>query len=141
MAKRKHRKLVSELNVVPYIDVMLVLLVIFMVTAPMITAGVNVDLPQSKAQPSPPKDQPPILVQVDMRGETSLKLGTLVVGAVPMEQLGAEVSNYLQQPGNEGTQVYVGGDKLADYGSVVKVLGVLADAGVANVGLMSQPES
>lgn len=140
MAKRKQRKLVSELNVVPYIDVMLVLLVIFMVTAPMITSSVNVDLPQSKAQPTPPKDQPPVLVQVDVRGETSLKLGSLVVGPVTLAELGPQVQDFLKQPENVGTQVYVGGDVNAGYGAVVKVLGVLADAGVANVGLMSQPE-
>ncbi|MBI2380031.1 MAG: protein TolR [Gammaproteobacteria bacterium] len=140
MAKRKHRKLVSELNVVPYIDVMLVLLVIFMVTAPMITASVSVDLPQSKALPSPPKDQPPILVQVDSAGVVSLKLGDLTVGVVSDEELVTSVKTHLADPKNAGTAVYVGGDKAVAYEKVIKALGVLAEAGVANVGLMSQSE-
>lgn len=141
MANRRRRKLVSELNVVPYIDVMLVLLVIFMVTAPMITASVNVDLPQSKAQPAPPKDKPPVIVQVGPDGQVTLK--TADTGGyidVDISDVGQQVKGFIDMPENTGTQVYVAGDAKVPYEKVILVMGALSAAGIDNVGLMSQSE-
>ena len=133
---RKRRKLKAEINVVPYIDVMLVLLIIFMVTAPMLNLGVDIQLPQSAAK-SVTAESEPILISVDKDGSYFLTLA-----GAPREQIGGDdlarkVAAYMRQ--NPQTSVRIGGDQRADYGKIYQVMVLLQAAGVPKVGLMSQP--
>ncbi len=126
----------AEINVVPYIDVMLVLLVIFMVTAPMLTQGVKVDLPQAATEPLPPDEKEPLVVSVDANGSYFLNVGEGSGEPIAAETLVARVAAVLQhQP---GTQVLVKGDRNAGYGMVVGVMALLQQAGVSSVGLMTE---
>jgi biopolymer transport protein TolR len=133
---RKRRKLKSEINVVPYIDVMLVLLIIFMVTAPMLNLGVDIDLPESNAK-SVSLDSEPVLVSIARDGTMYLTLGDEKREAIEMPELGAKVAAFVRQ--NPKVPVLVGGDHSIDYGKVYEIMVVLQQAGVPRVGLMSQP--
>lgn len=128
------RGLVSEINVVPYIDVMLVLLIIFMVTAPLLTQGVQVDLPGAKADALPQTEKPPLVVSVDAVGNFYLDQST-----EPMEPsvLAVKVQAALRLDPTRA--VLVRGDKQVDYGKVVAAMVLLKSAGVMKVGLMTQP--
>ncbi|NWL78129.1 protein TolR [Pseudomonas taiwanensis] len=150
MARIRHkRKPVAEMNVVPYIDVMLVLLVIFMVTAPMLNQGVKVDLPKVSSEALPQDNNARVLtisikadksyywnmgeeVQTDQtrKSETSVSLDALVQAA----------SGIMAENSRQGktVQVFVRGDKTVDYGAVMAVMGGLQKAGVANVGLITE---
>ncbi|AYF90515.1 protein TolR [Pseudomonas sp. JS3066] len=150
MARVRHkRKPVAEMNVVPYIDVMLVLLVIFMVTAPMLNQGVKVDLPKVSSEALPQDNNARVLtisikadksyywnmgeeVQTDQtrKSETSVSLDALVQAA----------SGIMAENSRQGktVQVFVRGDKTVDYGAVMAVMGGLQKAGVANVGLITE---
>ncbi len=132
----KRRRLMGEINVVPYIDVMLVLLVIFMITAPMLSQGVKVDLPQASSQPIPQDNSEPLVVTVDASGAYYLSLASdpeSPMGAdALLEQLG-EVMN--KQPGKP---VYVKGDRHVAYGKVVELMALIQGAGVPSVGLMTE---
>ena len=139
MAIRRHRKrkLKAEINVVPYIDVMLVLLIIFMVTAPLLNLGVDIDLPQSTAK-SIQDRKDPVIVSVDRGGHLFLTLqgdpNREVTRAEMVAKVGAFVRNRPDVP------VYVAGDANAPYQTVYDVLSALqTDAGVARAGLMSTP--
>jgi biopolymer transport protein TolR len=132
------RKFKSEINVVPYIDVMLVLLIIFMVTAPMLNLGADIQLPQSAAKALQDEKQP-VLVTVDQQGQVFLTLGKSAREQVDDETLVKDVSAFVKQ--DPKASVMLGGDKRVDYGRVNQVLGLLQQAGVAKVGLMSQPET
>ncbi|WP_239986775.1 protein TolR [Fastidiosibacter lacustris] len=137
--RRKHSrrttgKAMVEINVVPYIDVMLVLLVIFMITAPMLTQGVKVDLPQAQAQKIPPTDQKPLIVTVNQQGQYFLNRNNENT-ALTAAQLTSIISTTLSQ--DKGKQVYVRGDKNASYGQVVEAMVLLQKAGVASVGLVT----
>ena len=134
---RKRHKLKAEINVVPYIDVMLVLLIIFMVTAPLLNLGVDIQLPQSKAK-SVQNDKEPAVVSVDKDGKLYLTLGPSKREPVEPAALVAKVSAFLRQ--NPQLQVLVAGDTRADYGRVYNAMVLLQQGGVAKVGLMSQPE-
>ncbi|HSS06675.1 MAG TPA: protein TolR [Rhodanobacteraceae bacterium] len=134
---RRRRKLKAEINVVPYIDVMLVLLIIFMVTAPLLNLGVDIQLPQSKAK-SVQNDKEPAVVSVDKDGKLYLTLGPSKREPVEPAALVAKVSAFLRQ--NPQLQVLVAGDTRADYGRVYNAMVLLQQGGVAKVGLMSQPE-
>ena len=137
---RRHKrfKLKSEINVVPYIDVMLVLLIIFMVTAPMINASVDVNLPQADAKALHTKDEP-VIVEVDRDGNFFLRKSKNDRDAVTPDQLKAEVGAIVKE--NPDVSVLVAGDQSGKYNGVYQALTDLQQAGVSKVGLMSTPES
>jgi len=133
---RKRRKLKAEINVVPYIDVMLVLLIIFMVTAPLLNLGVDIQLPQSKAK-SVQNDKEPAVVSVDKDGKLYLTLGTSQRELIEPSALVAKASAFVRQ--NPDVPFLVAGDQRVDYGRIYQAMVLLQQAGVAKVGLMSQP--
>jgi biopolymer transport protein TolR len=133
---RKKRRMMGEINVVPYIDVMLVLLVIFMITAPMLSQGVKVDLPQTDSQPIPQDSSEPLVVTVDAAGSYYFSLGDdprspLAPDAL-LEQLGKVLNKQPNKP------VYVKGDKHVAYGKVVELMALIQGGGVPSVGLMTE---
>jgi biopolymer transport protein TolR len=133
---RKRRKLKAEINVVPYIDVMLVLLIIFMVTAPLMNLGVDIELPQSAAK-SIQNDKEPAVVSVDREGRLFLTLSTAPREEIDAEALKAKIAAFVRQ--NPQIPVYVAGDTSADYGKIYQAMVLLQQAGVPKVGLMSKP--
>lgn len=123
-----------EINVTPFIDVMLVLLIIFMVAAPLSTVDVNIDLPASTAQPAKRPDEP---VYVSVKQDMSLSLGN---DSVTREALGASLDQLTS--GNKEARIFLRADKAVDYGSFMEVMNVLRDAGylkIALVGLEQVP--
>ena len=137
MSIRRHkRKLKAEINVVPYIDVMLVLLIIFMVTAPLLNLGVDIQLPQSAAK-SIQNDKEPAVVSVDEEGSLFLTLGATERESIDPETLVKKVSAFVKE--NPQLPVLVAGDQRADYGKIYQAMVLLQTAGVPKVGLMSQP--
>lgn len=131
------RRPMAEINVVPFIDVMLVLLVIFMITAPMLTQGVQVELPQVTSEPiESQEDREPIIVSVDREGDYFLMVGGEEM-SVELEELGDRVIILLER--QPGTPVMVRGDRFVPYGEIVTLMSTLQVAGVANVGLISEP--
>ena len=137
MYVRKRRRPVSEINVVPYIDVMLVLLIIFMVTAPLISQGVKVDLPKASANPIEQEDNPPIIASVDVKGRYYLNVGDDQDSPIDGEDLAALVQAQLQK--NANTPVVVKGDGQVAYNEVIQLMVLLQQAGVPSVGLMTDP--
>lgn len=139
---KSRRRSLAEINVVPYIDVMLVLLVIFMIAAPLLSQGVNVNLPQASTKALPPKPEPPLIVSVDQRGQFYLNSATQPQQALSSHALMAEVVSQLElaKEKHQTRDVYVKGDRAVDYGKVVEVMVMLQKAGVENVGLITQPE-
>jgi biopolymer transport protein TolR len=138
MYVRKKRRMVAEINVVPYIDVMLVLLIIFMVTTPIITQGVKVELPKSKAEPiEQMKDnKTPIVATVDEAGLYYFEKDGVNKGPFNAEQLQAEVTDSLTiEP---GTQVIIKGDGRVTYDAIILLLNLLKEAGAPAVGLMTE---
>lgn len=138
--KRQRKRPMAEINVVPYIDVMLVLLVIFMVTAPLLSQGVNVNLPQAKAQTIPPAEKEPIIVSVDAQGNYYLNIATNPNQPVNAATLTSQVSAELQVAQQQGIQrqVLVKGDKNVDYGHVMQAMVLLQQAGAPSVGLITE---
>lgn len=138
MARQRHKKKpMAEINVVPYIDVMLVLLVIFMITAPLLTQGVKVELPQANAEPLPPDSDEPLQVTVDRDGRLYMNVGEhpeQPVDAVTLVQRTAAVLKY-----KPNTPVLVRGDAEVDYGLVVQAMVLLQQAGAPSVGLITEP--
>ena len=136
--KKPKRKLVAEINVVPYIDVTLVLLVVFMITAPLLMQGVKVELPDANSAPMDTKDQEPLIVSIkadgsywiDVKGNNS---------AQPLAAIKDRVGKILRQKPN--TSVLVWGDSAVDYGSVVNLMSELQLAGAPSVGLVTEPPS
>ena len=128
----------AEINVVPYIDVMLVLLVIFMITAPMLTQGVKVDLPQTKAAPLDSKKKPDefLIVSVDINGNYFIERGQEKPQSVPGKDVGSYVGKVINQVPD--TQVLVRGDRAVPYGTVVELMTVLQKAGAESVGLVTE---
>lgn len=126
----KRRRLMSEINVVPYVDVMLVLLVIFMVAAPLLTQGVSVNLPSSAASPVS-TDRKPLVVTVDAGGKVYLQ-----DKAVSLDKLLQTVS--AAKRGQPELQVLVRGDRDANYGRVIQVMAQLQAAGIQDVGLLTE---
>lgn len=134
---RKRRKPVSEINVVPYIDVMLVLLVIFMATAPLITQGVKVDLPKAEAQTIESEDEAMMIVSVDAEGLYYLNVGDDPSSAMGAQAIADLVKTRLSV--SPTTPVVVNGDGKVDYAKVVDLMVLLQRAGVPSVGLMTDP--
>ncbi len=133
---RKRRKLKAEINVVPYIDVMLVLLIIFMVTAPLLNLGVDIQLPQSAAK-SIQNDKEPAVISVDETGNYFLTLGATKREPIDADTLVKKISAFVRE--NPQMPVLVAGDQRADYGKIYQAMVLLQTAGVPKVGLMSQP--
>jgi biopolymer transport protein TolR len=134
----KRRRLAAEINVVPYIDVMLVLLIIFMVTAPLVTQGVKVDLPQAAAQPLPDDSKPPLIASIDKQGRYFLNVGDSVESPLDASAMKALVSAQLAADAN--VQFVVKGDGDVPYKSVIDLMVLLQEAGVPSLGLMTEPE-
>lgn len=135
--RRGRSKPMGEINVVPFIDVMLVLLVIFMITAPMLTQGVKVDLPQVTSEPiEDTEDKDPIIVSVDRDGQFFITLGGDET-QLSLAELSDRVIILLER--NPGTPVMVRGDRNVAYGQIVTLMSTLQVAGVENVGLISEP--
>ena len=137
MRPRK-RKLKSEINVVPYIDVMLVLLIIFMVTAPLLNLGVDIQLPQSAAK-AITTDKRPVVVEVTADGKYFLDLGGGKRQAVDGSELQSKVAAIMRV--NPTAPVFISGDKRASYDVVYQAMVLLQQAGVPKVGLASRPET
>jgi|TARA_B110000902_G_C14082805_1_gene503855 biopolymer transport protein TolR len=137
MYVRKRRRPVSEINVVPYIDVMLVLLIIFMVTAPLITQGVKVDLPKAEAQPLEEELKPPLVASVDAQGQYFLNVGDSQQEPMSAIDLATLVAAHLQVEPN--TPIVVKGDGAVAYSQVVQLMVLLQRAGAPSVGLMTSP--
>jgi biopolymer transport protein TolR len=138
MARQRIRKRpMAEINVVPYIDVMLVMLVIFMITAPLLTQGVKVDLPEAAAQPIDESDKEPLVVSVDATGNLYLNVGEAPDAPVAAEGLVQTVAAVLRRQPQKS--VLVRGDHAVDYGAVVSAMVLLQQAGVPNVGLVTEP--
>jgi biopolymer transport protein TolR len=122
----------SEINVTPFVDVMLVLLIIFMVSAPLLTVGVPIDLPQTQAK-SLEQDREPLTVSVNTKGQVFLQNSEIGV-----DQLVDKLKNITQARGGLDQRIYVRGDKKVDYGAVTKVLGRLSQAGFRRVALVTE---
>lgn len=134
----KRRRVIAEINVVPYIDVMLVLLIIFMVTAPLVTQGVKVDLPQAAAEALPEDSKPPMIASIDKEGRYYLSVGDNTESPLDGQQMTALVS--AQLAGDPNAQFVVKGDGAVDYRSVIDLMVLLQSAGVPSLGLMTEPE-
>lgn len=134
--RRRKRKLQAEINVVPYIDVMLVLLIIFMITAPLMNLGVEVDLPRSKAK-SLSQTQEPVVVSVDAGGNYFLTLQGAPQEAMLPDELSARVAAFVHN--NPGVPVYVSGDRTANYEVVLDAMALLQAANVPRVSLLTKP--
>lgn len=136
--RKRKLKLKSEINVVPYIDVMLVLLIIFMVTAPLLNLGVNIQLPQSAAK-AITTDKRPVVVEVTEDGHYFLDLGGGKREPVDADELKAKVAAVMRV--NPEAPVFISGDKRASYNVVYQAMVLLQQAGVPKVGLASQPDA
>jgi biopolymer transport protein TolR len=132
----RRRRALSDINVVPYIDVMLVLLIIFMVTAPLLNLGVDIELPKSNAR-AMEQSKEPVLVSVDQDGRFYLTLGAAERESIEAEALVTKVSAFVRQ--NPQVPVLVAADERVDYGQVYQAMVLLQRAGAPRVGLMSQP--
>jgi biopolymer transport protein TolR len=131
------KKPMAEINVVPYIDVMLVLLVVFMVTAPLLIQGVKVDLPDAPSTPMENKDDEPVIVSLKVDGTYYLNLGADEKKAKPLAEITSTVAKILRAKPN--TPVLVWGDSKVDYGKVVTLMTELQSAGAPSVGLVTEP--
>ena len=133
---RPRRKRMSEINVVPYIDVMLVLLVIFMVTAPLLTQGVDVELPRTEGRQIETTSEEPLIVSIDRQGRYYLNLGAHPDKSLAADTLIKHLKATLRH--RKDHKVYVKGDRNVAYGKVVHVMALLKQADVEQVGLVTQ---
>ena len=132
----RRRRMLAEINVVPYIDVMLVLLVIFMVTAPMLMQGVEVDLPDADAAPVKEQDAEPLIVSINDRGQLFLNLGADEKQALELATIRQRVAAVLRRTPDKPVMVW--GDERVAYGDVVVVMTALQEAGAPKVGLVTE---
>ena len=132
----RSRRAVAEINVVPYIDVMLVLLVIFMATAPLLMQGVEVDLPKADSSPVSDSDAEPLIVSIDAQSRLYLNLGASDDQALSMETVKQRVATVLKR--NPEKAVMVWGDAAVPYGDVVVLMSELQEAGTPSVGLVTE---
>ena len=130
------RRAVAEINVVPYIDVMLVLLVIFMATAPLLMQGVEVDLPKANSTPVSDSDAEPLIVSIDAEAKLYLNLGASDDQALSIETVRQRVATVLKR--NPDKAVMVWGDAIVPYGEVVSLMSELQAAGAPSVGLVTE---
>ena len=131
---RSRRKVMSEINVTPMVDVMLVLLIIFMVSAPLLTVGVPIELPQSQAT-SLDQDKEPLTLSVNEKGQVFLQ-----ESEIPINELVPKLKAIAEARGGTEARIYVRGDKKVDYGTVMRVMGRLSGAGFHRVALVTEYE-
>lgn len=131
------KKLKAEINVVPLIDVMLVLLIVFMIAAPMMNQGIKVELPKAAADPVESKEDEPITVSIKKDGSYYIEVGGDPEKPRPLAEIKSIVSKILAEKPN--TPVFVQGDKSVEYGAVVALMGDLKTAGAPSVGLITEP--
>jgi len=138
-SRRKRSRPMSEMNLVPYIDVMLVLVVILMITAPLLTQGVHVQLPSASAKALPEKSAP-IVVSVDQQGNMYLNTSPTPAQMITPQNLMSDVSSQLQaaQTEHQTKEVYVKGDRNANYGEIMSAMVLLQKAGASDVGLITK---
>ena len=129
--RSKKKEPMSEINVTPFVDVMLVLLIIFMVTAPLLTVGVQVDLPESAAD-SLPDDQEPLTITINSKGEIFIQESKVEYNNIIPKILAVSKNR-------TDTRIYVRGDKTINYGRVLEVMGILSGSGFTKVALISEP--
>ncbi len=137
-SRANRRKPMAEINVVPYIDVSLVLLVIFMITSPLLLTGVNVDLPRAESKTIELSKEPPVVVTIQANGELLLDTGNHADVPVNANTLRDGVLEAVKDKPDR--PVLIRGDKSVEYGKVITVMASLKQAGVPSVGLMTQPE-
>ncbi len=130
--RRRRHAPISEINVTPLVDVMLVLLIVFMISAPLLTVGVPIDLPESQAKPLT-NDSEPITVTVDPQGRIFLQDSEVSAGEIVARLLQATSNNYDQR-------IYVRGDRTSNYGTIMQVMGTINGAGFRSLGLVTLPE-
>jgi biopolymer transport protein TolR len=136
MMPENRRKPMSEINVVPYIDVMLVLLIIFMVTAPMLVQGVKVDLPETASDPiQADKNVESIIVSVDANGAYYVEVGDKGSDPMPLAEVREQVAKILSQ--RTSSDILVRGDENVEYGTVVRLMAALQGAGATSIGLIT----
>jgi biopolymer transport protein TolR len=132
------RRPIAEINVVPFIDVMLVLLVIFMITTPLLTQGVKVDLPKTEAKALPQDQKEPLIVTVDAAGNYYLNTANKPTQPITLQVLGHLAAEQLSMDGTTQRPVLVRGDKDANYGKIIEAMVLLQQAGAKSVGLITQ---
>jgi biopolymer transport protein TolR len=140
--QRRRRKLMGEINVVPYIDVMLVLLIIFMITAPLLTQGVQVELPEANAKPIDPdllKNREPLVLSVDRDGRYYLNIGGNEDSPVGEAEVARRAGAVLGR--DPATPVLVKADERVPYGSVVRGMVLLQQAGATKIGFLTDPKA
>ena len=128
----RHHGLISEINVTPFVDVMLVLLIIFMVAAPLLTVGVPIDLPETRANAMNPETQP-ITISVNENGQIFLQ-----ETEIPLDEVVAKLSAIATTGYEE--RIYVRGDKTTNYGTVMQVMARIQAAGYTRIGLVTLQE-
>jgi biopolymer transport protein TolR len=133
------RRLMGEINVVPYIDVMLVLLIIFMITAPLLTQGVKVSLPKAAAEPLEAQQLKPLVLSIDRQGRLYLNIGGDPRAALDSLTVAARAAAALR--GNPTRAVLVKADAAIAYGRVVEAMVILQQAGAKQVGLVTEPQT
>lgn len=133
----KSRRPIAEINVVPYIDVMLVLLIIFMITAPLLAQGVKVELPVSEAQSIDNVSKEPIIVSVDRDGRFYLNIAEQPEAPMTAESIAISVAAHLVL--DKDRSVLINGDQGVSYGQVVHAMALLQKSGVKSIGLITQP--
>ena len=140
MSRMRQRRLMAEINVVPYIDVMLVLLIIFMITAPLLTQGISVDLPQAAAEPLSPEllqDNEPLVLSINQGGELFLNIGGDEETPIDEQTVLNRTAAVLRR--NPQTPVLVKADQAVSYGRVVTGMVILQQAGAEKVGFLTDP--
>ncbi|MFZ2508578.1 MAG: protein TolR [Steroidobacteraceae bacterium] len=142
LASPRRRRLMGEINVVPYIDVMLVLLIIFMITAPLLTQGVQVELPDADAQPLDPellKNREPLVLSVDREGRYYLNVGADENDPIEEEEVARRAGAVLAR--DQGTPVLIKADERVAYGRVVQGMVLLQQAGATKIGFLTDPKA
>jgi biopolymer transport protein TolR len=132
--RRRRRAVMSDINVTPFVDVMLVLLIVFMVSAPLLTVGVPLDLPQSQAK-SLDQDREPLTVSVNVKGQVFLQNSEIKI-----DELVAKLKAVTDARGGADERIFVRGDKKVDYGTMMQVMGRLSAAGYHRVALVTEVE-
>src|SRR5918999_1961444 len=132
LTRRRRRPRMSEINVTPFVDVMLVLLIVFMVTAPLLTVGVTVDLPETRSSPLPGQDEP-LTVSVTRDGSVFLQ-----ESAIAIEELGPRLQAITER--SPDARIFVRGDRVIDYGRVMQVVGTIHAAGFTRVALVTETD-
>lgn len=138
MRPRIRKRPMAEINVVPYIDVMLVLLVIFMITAPLLTQGVKVDLPKTSSEPLHSEETEPLIINITKEGVFFINYGDNQDQPVDQDDILARVSAYMELK-DDKPPVLVGGDTDVPYGQVMLLMTSLQQAGVEGVGMLTEP--